>query len=162
MSSPTLRELRITLNVLATLEEEVPNTLLLALSERIKAKEKQKLTRKLNRMTEEELIRYQERPRRSLRVVLSDGRLIKGRTNDQTFLQVLKTVGFEQLCSIEMRIRRSPLLYIDSTRERVLHRGYVLLMPGVFVLRKTTSDEKRHVLETLDQQFQLGWEISVE
>ena len=161
MRKPNIKELRTTLNVLATLDIEVPNDILVELSDRIRQKEKDKLSRKLNRMSEEELIRYGNRQKSTLRVLLPDGRLIQGRTNDVTFLLALKEADHIQLRGIEMKVRRNPVFLPDPTLERRRIKNYTLLSPGLFVFTKTTAAEKKKILSTVTDRLQLEWEISI-
>lgn len=158
---PNLKELRTTLNVLATLDIEVPNQILVELSDRIRQKEKEKLTRKINRMSEEELIRYGNRQRSTLRVLLPDGRLLQARTNDATFMLAIQEAGPERLRGIEMKIKRNPLFIIDETDERRRIKNYIFLIPGLFIYGKTSAAEKKKILTTISDRLLLEWEVSV-
>lgn len=158
---PTLKDLRTTLNVLATLDIEVPNHLLVELSERIRQKEKDKLSRKINRMSEEELIRFGNRQKSTLRIILNDGRLIQSRTNETSFLLAIKEAGYEHLQGFEMKVRRNPVFLFDPTCKRQRIKNYALLSPGLFVYTKTTAAEKKKILVTIAEKLLLEWEISV-
>ena len=158
---PNLKELRTTLNVLSKLDCTVPQSLLVLLSDRIREMESMRLTRRLSRMSEEELIRYGNRQRSTLRVLLADGRLIQCRTNEETFLLALHEIGTERLQNIEYRIHRVPFFLPDETGLRRRIHNYTLLQPGLFFYARTTAAEKRTLLLHLDNLFQLGWDVSV-
>lgn len=161
IKQPSVRDMRITLNVLSALGIPVPEGILIELSERIRTKEEQRRTRRISRMSEEDLIRYQSRSRTSLRVVLSDGRLLQGRTNDTTFVMALQEVGAQRIQSAPYRLGRKPLFVFDATASRVRYKNYLIIAPGVLVWSKTTAAQKQQILEHFDQTYQLGWTISL-
>lgn len=158
---PSIKDLRTTLNVLATLEVPVPDEVLITLSERIQQREQQKLTRKLNRMSEEQLIHYSSRQKKTLRVVLKDGRLLQGKTNDITFVEALRAIDPEQLAAVTYWVRSHPLVVYDDTANKRLYKHYFIVTPGVLVYGKTTAAEKKTILDYLDEKFQLNWEVNI-
>lgn len=161
MKQPNLKDLRTTLNVLSTLEVEVPQELLTCLSEKIRQKESSKLTRRMNRMTEEELIQFEARKRVTLRINLPDGRLIQRKTNDQTFEAALIEIGRDKLASIDYPIRRKPFIIYDATLQRKRIPNYKFVMPGIFILRKSTGEDKKALLDFLDCTYHLDWDIDI-
>lgn len=158
---PNLKELRTALSVLSKLDCHVPPTLLVHLSDRIREMESLRLKRRLNRMSEEELIRYDNRQRSTLRIVLADGRLLQHRTNDETFFLALQEIGQERLQGVEYLLHRHPFFLLDSTSLRRRIPNYTLLRPGLFYYARTTAAEKLGLLSYLDNLLQLGWDISV-
>lgn len=158
---PSIKELRTALNVLSSLDIDVPNEIFVCLSDRIQKKEKERLSRRINRMSEEELIRYGSRQKNTLRVICNDGRLLQGRTNDVTFVQALKEVGPDRLKTLSLKVRRSMVFKVDETGERKRIKNYQLLAPGLFVYEKTTASEKKQILQSIDKAYQLDWEVSV-
>lgn len=160
---PTIKELKTALNVLTTYDigVEVPDELLVALSEMVQHKEQQTLTRRLSRMSEEELIKFEGRRRQQLRILLPDGRLLQGKTNDATFVMALKEIGKERLCQTAISFRQHPLLMYDESETRQRMNNYYLLMPGVFLFAKTKSAEKKRALEKMDEKLELNWTISL-
>lgn len=161
MKQPTIKDLRTTLNVLSTLNADVPPELLRELSRILRERESQRLKRRVNRMTEEQLISFESRRRTTLRVNMDDGRLIQLKNNELTFLEALKEVGRDRLRSYEIHVRRHPLFIIDEQQSRKRIPNYVLLCPGLFVYKKTTAAEKKHILEELDNSFRLNWDIEI-
>ena len=112
-------------------------------------------------MSEEDLISYESRRKTSLRVNLPDGRLLHFRTNDQTFEAALREIDPEQMKTVDLRIKGRPLLLFDDSRKRQRITGYKLVHPGLFVCRKTTSQEKLAALQRLDETLQLNMEIEL-
>lgn len=158
---PTIKDLRTTLNVLATLTVPVPDEVFVEISAHIQQREEAKLTRRLNRMSEEQLIQYTSRQKKILRVVLPDGRLIQGKTNDITFVEALRTIAPEQLAGVTYWVRTHPLVVYDDTVNKRMYKHYYILSPGVLIYGKTTGAEKKSILEMLDQKLQLNWEITL-
>lgn len=159
---PSIKEMRVTLNVLAALDLKVPDEVLIELSNRIQEQEKVKLVRRVNRMTEEQLIKYENRPRTTLRVILADGRLVQGRTNDATFLMALKELPREWLTTCDYKVRRHPLIVTDDSGKRKRFKYYLPLDDdGIYVFMKTTAVVKSQILRYFDELYHLGWEIAV-
>jgi len=156
---PTIRDLRATLNVLATMNVPVPDEIFVEISTRIKEREEAQLTRKLNRMSEEQLIQFSSKQRKILRVILPDGRLLQGKTNDITFIEALRTIDPEKLAEVTYWVRSHPLVVYDDTLNKRMYKHYFILSPGVLIYGKTTGAEKRAILEMLDEKFELNWEI---
>lgn len=161
MKQPNLKDLRTTLNVLSTLDVDVPQELLTCLSEKIREKENSKLTRRMNRMTEEELIQYEARKRVTLRINLPDGRLIQRKTNEQTFEAALIEMGYNLLANVDYPIRRKPFILHDTTKLRKRIPNYKFVMPGIFVFRKSTGEDKKALLDYIDCTFRLDWDIEI-
>lgn len=158
MSSPTLKDLRTTYRVLSHLETEVPQPLLIALAERIKKLEQRKLTNRIARMSEEDLIRYQETARRRLRINLPDGRIIQEKTNEATFYAALKEANPAKVMSLDIQVRGHALL-VGLAPERKQLTGHKLLASGCFVVRGTKAAERYKILERIDASLQLDWKI---
>ncbi len=160
MPKPTLKDLRTTYRVLSKLDEPVPQKLLVALAEKIKAEEKSRDYRKLARMTEEDLIRYQAVPKRRLRIDLPDGRIIQEKTNEATFLLALKEMDFQDVLAQGLNRRGTPL-FVGFAKPRKQLNGHKMLHEGCFVLRNIKPDERIKILQHLDEALQLGWEIKL-
>lgn len=161
MRKCTLKDMRTALRVLESLDIEVPCNLLAELSQRIRREEDMRSSRKMDRMSEEDLITYGSRKRTSLRVNLPDGRLLHFRTNDQTFEAALREIDLERMKTVDLRIKGRPLLLIDDSRKRQRITGYKYVCPGLFVYRKTTSQEKLTALQQLDVALQLNMDIEL-
>lgn len=155
---PTLKDLRVTYRVLEKLDENVPQQLLIALAERIKAEEKSRQYRKIARMSEEDLIRYQAAPKRRLRINLPDGRIIQEKTNENTFYTALRELDFEKVLELGLK-RRSTPIFVGFKTPRKLLSGHKMLHEGCFVIRNLKSDERLSLLQRLDEALQLNWEI---
>lgn len=156
---PSIKDLKTALNVLSVLSVEVPDSVFVELSETIRRRESERNTRRLNRMTEDELIRYGQRPRTTLQVILPDGHLIQARRNAQTFVMALAEVGEERLAAFRYMVGRKQLLVFDNTQNKKLYRHYLIVRPGILVYGKITSEVMRNILLALDEQFLLNWEI---
>lgn len=169
---PTLKDLRTTLRVLTTLDADVPEALLVELTDRIVEKECVQHVRLMNRMTEEQLIKYENRKRTTLRVTTSAGcaggtgpmgrgRMLQAKNNGATFMMALQEMGREQLTAADYRIRRNPLFIEDATGRSRRFKNYVPLLPGLYVYMKTTAAEKKRILEYYDELYGLNWEIEL-
>lgn len=155
---PTLKDLRTTYRVLSHLEEPVPQELLIFLSELIKAEEKSRHYRKMARMSEEDLIRYQAAPKRRLRINLPNGRIIQEKTNEDTFYTALREIDFAQILAFDLKIKGQPI-FVGFSQPRKLLIGHKMLHDGCFVRRNLKSDERLKLLQRLDEALQLNWEI---
>ena len=155
---PTLKDLRTTYRILQQLDENVPQQLLVSLADRIKAEEKSRQYRKLARMSEEDLIRYQAIPKRRLRINLPDGRIIQEKTNEATFYRALGELDFSQVLKLNLKRKTTPL-FVGFDYPRKLLTGHKMLHEGCFVLRNIKSDERLALLEKIDESLQLNWEI---
>lgn len=158
MASPTLKDLRTTYRVLSHLDVEVPQPLMVALAERIKATEKRRLTNRISRMTEEDLIRFQDTPRRRLRINLPDGRIVQEKTNEATFYSALKEADPARILQLDLSVRRHPLM-VGFNSERKLLPGHKLVAPGIFVYRSIKPEERLEILRLIDQRLELNWTI---
>lgn len=158
MPKPTLKDLRTTYRVLSKLDEPVPQKLLVALAERIKAEEKSRDYRKLARMTEEDLIRHQAVPKRRLRIDLPDGRIIQEKTNEATFYAALREIDFQQILQLDLKQKGQPL-FVGFSQPRKVLVGHKQLHESCFVRRSIKADERLRLLQRLDEALQLNWEI---
>lgn len=157
---PTLKDLRTTYRVLTRFDAAaVPQSLLVALAERIRAEERQRQSRKIARMTEEQLISYQEAPMRKFRVNLPDGRIIHERTNEATFYAALREVPFARLLALDLR-HKERSLFVGFDRPRRLLVGHRMLSEGCFVWRGIKAEERVPLLRRIDESLQLGWDIT--
>lgn len=158
MRKPTQKELRTTYLVLSHMGEEVPQSLLVTLAEQIKAEEKSRQYRKIARMSEEDLIRYQAVPRRRLRINLPDGRIIQEKTNELTFYKALQELEPNQVVSLELKIKTRPIfvLFVEPRKQLV---GHKMIREGFFVLRQLKSEERIQVLKKLEEKLQMNWDI---
>lgn len=161
MRKITLKDMRTTLRVLESLDMQVPNALLAEISQRIRREEQLRDSRRMNRMSEEDLISYDNRKKTSLRVNLPDGRLLHFRTNDQTFEAALREIGAERLSKVDLRVKTHPLLLFDATGKRCRITGYKFVAPGLFVYRKTTTQEKLSALQQIDETLQLNIDLEI-
>lgn len=158
MRKLTLKELRTTYRVLSKIDEPVPQRLLVALADRIKAEEKSQQYRKLARMSEEDLIRYQSSPRRRLRINLSDGRIIQEKTNEGTFYSALREMDFARVLALDLWQKDKPLFVGFSTPRKQV-TGYKMLHESCFVLRGIKPTDRIKLLQRLDEALQLHWDI---
>lgn len=155
---PTLKDLRTTYRVLTHLDEQVPQSLIIALADRIKAEEKSRQYRKIARMSEEDLIRYQATPKRRLRINLPNGRIIQEKTNEATFYTALCELDFAQVLALGLKLKGHPV-FVGFPQPRKLLNGHKMLHEGCFVRRNLKSDERIKLLQHLDEALQLNWEI---
>lgn len=154
-----LRDLKIAYNILAELDYDVPNELLVLIVDIIRDKEQQQNARRLSKMTEEDLIRHQNKQKRKLRINIIDGRIIHKRTNEETFRAAFKEFNLDRVVAMNIHLRGKKLILVDSTKKRKRLKGYVLIKPGYFVLAKSTGEEKIKTLNMIDETLQLNWEI---
>lgn len=160
MAKVTLKDLRTTYRVLTKLGDEVPQGLLITVAEMIKTEEKQRQYRKIARMSEEDLIKYQSTPKRRIRVNLPDGRIIQEKTNEQTFYSALREMDFEQVLVLGLTHKGQPL-FVGFKEQRKQLNGHKMLHLGCFVKRGLKGDERLKLLNKLDEALKLNWEISL-
>lgn len=159
MAKPTLKDLRTTYRVLSHLESNlVPQGLLIELAEQIKHLEKRKLTNRIARMSEEDLIRFQAISHHRLRIDLPDGRIVQEKTNEATFYMALREADLEKVSRLGLTVRGNALL-VTLPKERIQLNGHKRLEPGYFVVRGVKPEERRALLERIDKSLQLEWTI---
>lgn len=155
---PTLKDLRTTYRVLQKLDYDVPPQLLITLADKIKAEEKSRQYRKIAKMSEEDLIRYQSAPKRKLRINLPDGRIIQEKTNESTFYTALKELDFKEVLALGLKRKTTPLFVgFDQPRKQLV--GHKMLHDGCFVLRSIKPEERYSLLQKIDEELRLNWEI---
>lgn len=155
---PTLKDLRTTYRVLQKLDYDVPPQLLITLADKIKAEEKSRQYRKIAKMSEEDLIRYQSAPKRKLRINLPDGRIIQEKTNESTFYTALKELDFKEVLALGLKRKNTPLFVgFDQPRKQLV--GHKMLHEGCFVLRCIKPEERYSLLQKIDEELRLNWEI---
>lgn len=155
---PTLKDLRTTYRVLQKLDYDVPPQLLITLADKIKAEEKSRQYRKIAKMSEEDLIRYQSAPKRKLRINLPDGRIIQEKTNESTFYTALKELDFKEVLALGLKRKTTPLFVgFDQPRKQLV--GHKMLHEGCFVLRSIKPEERYSLLQKIDEELRLNWEI---
>jgi len=157
-AKPTLKDLRTAYRVLTHIDADVPQELLIYLAEQIKATEKHRLTNKIARMSEEDLIRFQDAPRRRLRINLPDGRIIQEKTNELTFYAALREADPAKILSLGIQVRGKALI-AGFPPERKQFNGHKFLTPGYFVIRGVKPDERLEILTRIDESLQLNWTI---
>lgn len=155
---PTLKDLRTTYRVLQKLDYDVPTQLLITLADKIKAEEKSRQYRKIAKMSEEDLIRYQATPKHRLRINLPDGRIIQEKTNESTFYSALKELDFKEVLALGLKRKTTPLFVgFDQPRKQLM--GHKMLHEGCFVLRSIKPEERYSLLQKIDEELRLNWEI---
>lgn len=155
---PTLKDLRTTYRVLQKLDYDVPPQLLITLADKIKAEEKSRQYRKIAKMSEEDLIRYQSAPKRKLRINLPDGRIIQEKTNESTFYTALKELDFKEVLALGLKRKTTPL-FVGFDQPRKQLEGHKMLHEGCFVLRSIKPEERYSLLQKIDEELRLNWEI---
>lgn len=160
MQKPTLKDLRTAYRVLTRINTDVPQHLLVTLADMIKAEEKSRRYRKIAKMSEEDLIRYQASPKRRLRINLPDGRIIQEKTNEQTFYAALREVDFPSLLSLGLTHRGVPI-FVGFKEKRTLLVGHKMLQESCFVSKSLKSDERIKLLHHIDSSLRLSWDIEL-
>jgi len=156
-----LKDLKITYNTLTELEHPVPKELIVHIASLIREVEGRNLERKLNRMSEEELIALESRQRRTLRINTPDGRIIQKKVNEATFRTAMAELDAENVSALGLTIGRKPLVVFDATMKRQRIKGYAFLKPGFFVISKSTAEEKFRALNDIDTALELDWDIDL-
>jgi len=160
MASPTLKDLRTTYRVLSHLDAKVPKELLIDIAERIRKKESIKMSNRIARMTEEDLIRFQDIKHNRIRIDLPDGRIIQEKTNDMTFVVALKEANPSLIHSLGIMIKKKPLI-VNLPEDRKQLVGHKFLVPGYFVVRGIKPSERLKLLERIDESLRLDWKIQL-
>lgn len=156
-----LKDLKTTYNTLTELTFDVPAELLVHIANLIRQKESLSLERRMNRMSEEELIQMQERQRRTLRINTPDGRIIQKKVNEATFRAAMAELDAESVSALGLTIGRKPAVLFDASMKRQRIKGYTLVKPGLFVVSKSTSEEKLRVMVDIDSALELDWDIEL-
>lgn len=158
---PSLKDLRTTNRVLTMLEFPVSNDLKLYISSQIQEIEQRMKQRKINRMTEEELIAFDEKKHFRLRVHLEDGRFIQMKSNKATFEQAIREIDFDLAPHFDVKMGAKPLFHTDPTAKQRRVKNYIFVKPGLFVLQGQSANRMRDILERLDAFLELGWDIEL-
>ncbi len=161
MIKPNIKDLRTTLHVLDFFGNLAPDELKVEISKCIRQAEDTKTEKRMSRLSDDELYKYENRKKTTLRINLSDGRLIQRKTNDQTFDAALLEIGLERLATTSFFIKNHPLVLHDATLQRRRCTGYRYLAPGLFVYKKTTVFEKQNALLHYDECLCLDWDIEI-
>lgn len=159
MAKLTLKELRTALHVLENLPVEVPSEIFVAISGQIRQIEAGKQERLMSKLSDEDLLRMENRPRRILRILTAEGRIIQWKSNEKTFLSALQAIGEERLQTVTCTVRRHPVIVPDPLHVRQRLKGYRFLCPGIFVYVRLSAVEMQVALSQIDAQLQLDWEI---
>lgn len=157
---PTLKDLKTAHRVLTMLEYPVPSDLMLYLSSQITEIEDTKKQRRIERMSEEELIAMDERQPCHLRVTLRDGSFIQMRTNIQTFEQVIKEIDWNK-ANENLKIGSKNVFYFDPSEKQRRVKKYVFVKPGYFVLGGVSANRMKEILEKIDESMEMGWDIEL-
>lgn len=157
---PTLKDLRTTYRILSKIDFPVPQELLVTLANKIKEEEKSRTYRKIARMSEEDLIRYQSLHKRHLRINLPCGRIIEEKINENTFYSALKEIDFAQILTLNIQCKGKPC-FVGFKEPRKQLNGYKMLRESCFVLRGIKPDERLKLLHRLDEALQLNWDIEL-
>lgn len=154
-----LSDLKKTYNVLCDLDYPVPQALLTHIAGIIRTTERRNIERRKSRMTEEQLIRWEGRKRRTMRIILPDGRMIQRRNNQATFHSAIKEIGPERIVSLDLKVGRNPVIHTDETLKRKYIRNHIFIKPGYFLIGKTTTVQKVAILNAIDTLLKIGLEI---
>lgn len=156
-----LKDLKIAYNVLCELDYDVPTPLLVHIAEKVHTSETQTAARRKARMTEEQLIRMENKQKRTLKIYLPDGRMIQKTSSEATFREAIREIGPENIYGLALRIGRKEVILHDATMTRKRIRNYHFLQPGYFLLEKCTASEKYEVLTRVDECLRLNWDIEL-
>lgn len=159
MNSSRLKELKITYRFLSESGLNVPNELLRTLSESIIEEENRRHSRRIERMSDDELAALDNKSCHSVRVITPEGLLIRSRTNMQTFRYALEHIGLDRVNVLQVKVGRHPVVVVAPARKRL--KGYIAVRPGYFVLKENASDTIAAVLRQVDQMLQLNLEIEL-
>lgn len=155
------KELRVTHRFLSECDLAVPRELMVEISRLLQEEQQRRHQRKLNRATEEQLIRMHNKPMRILQIMMADGMLVRGATNAQTYLDALEEIGLDRLLEFDFRYGKHAVLIYDPTLKRRRIQGYWFLRPGYFVCRLKDSRAMAKVLDTIDRTLQLNMQIKL-
>lgn len=156
-----IKDLKIAYNVLCELDHPVPKELLVHLSQKIRSTETRSMERKMARMSEEQLIRFAEKQKRTLRIYLPDGRMIQKSTTEATYRAAIKELGPEKAVGLNLRWGRKEVIRYDETMQRKRYKNYFYVKPGYFLLDVASAADRYAILHAIDEQLQLNWEIEL-
>lgn len=155
------KDLKTTYNTLCDLDYPVPSDLLRHIAERIRTLDTRARERKLFRMTEEQLIRWDNKQKRVLRIYTPDGLLIQKDTAEESFRDAIRRIGPENVSTLGLRLGRKTVIRYDATLSRRRFKGYFYLCPGYFLIDGTKVADKHKILCQIDAMLQLNWEIEL-
>lgn len=154
-----LKDLKITYNILSELDHPVPTDLLVHLAEQIRNKETTTLQRRKARMTDEQLIRLENKQKRTLKIYLPDGRMIQKPTTLATYREAIREVGAERIAALGLRLGRKDVVRRDPTMARKRMYGHWFIQPGYFLRDAANTAERYDILYRIDELLQLNWDI---
>lgn len=157
---PNLKDLKTAHRVLTILDYPVPSALMLYLSSQITETEKAKKQKRMEHMSEEQLIAEDKKKHTRLRVTLKDGRFIQLRHNKDTFEQVIKEIDSIKAAH-DLTLGKKQVFHIDPSGRQRRVKNYVFVKPGFFVLKGKSTNQMKEILETLDETMRMGWDVEL-
>ena len=161
MKRSKYKELCITYKYLTECELNVPDELLVSLSNLIKEEEELRKAKRLKSMSEEDFEFIDDKIKHSVRVTTKDGLIIKGKKNAQTFKLILDHIGLEILNNYNFKIGSHPIIYHDISLKRKRKTKYLFVRPGFFVYSTGSSSNIVKVLRQIDEALLLNLNIEL-
>ena len=157
MRRPGLKALRTTIYTLSGIGYNVDEGLLVHLTDLLRNEEERLKQRRLDKMSDEELAAADRAKPRRLRVYRRDGSIIPGKKSIDVFIKAIleSQATFEELSPI--RVKKKPLV-IKRTAGRKM-KGYCILCDDNCIYRGCRTEEMVDILERIDEQRAMYWEI---
>jgi len=154
-----IKDLKIAYNVLSELDYPVPKDLLVDIAQKIRIQETNTMQRRIARMSEEQLIRLDNKQKRTIKIYLPDGRMIQKANSVLTFREAIKEIGAEKIAPLHLKAGHKEVILTDTTQKRRRIKHYYFLQPGYFLLDTTNPTDRYTILTQIDEFLRLNWEI---
>ena len=117
------------------------------------------MSKKIEKMSDEDLAIADEKSLWRLRVSRKDGSIIPGRRSADVFFQAVKEsqATFEELSDIH--VTKKPLVTRRTTGSKM--KGYSQLYEDVYMYRSYSSKNMAAILEIIDYNKQMYWDIEL-
>lgn len=153
-----LSELRKTYDVLNRLDTDVPKSLLVYLSDMIQETEQEQNKSKRQKDTKQALGQRKTKIRK-LKVIKSDGILIKEKSNLLTYMHAIVDAGIPEVSSLDIRFAKQNIVIFDISEKKKLIKGYKRFGTSGFIRKIDSFETQFRILNTINRQLNLKWKI---
>lgn len=153
-----LSELRKTYDVLNRLDTDVPKSLLVYLSDMIQETEQEQNKSKRQKDTKQALGQRKTKIRK-LRVIKSDGILIKEKSNLLTYMHAIVDAGIPEISNLDIKFAKQNIVIFDMSQKKKLIKGYKRFGTSGFIRKIDSFETQFRILNTINRQLNLKWKI---
>lgn len=153
-----LSELRKTYDVLNRLDTDMPKSILVYLSDMIQESEQEQNKSKRQKDTKQALGQRKTKIRK-LKVIKSDGILIKEKSNLLTYMHAIVDAGIPEVCNLDIRFAKQNIVVYDMSEKKKLIKGYKRFGTSGFIRKIDSFETQFRILNTINRQLNLKWKI---